>query len=157
MTYFKLIVIALVLSLTALGGYRLGEANVTRAWNVDKETQAAAEAEAVLARSVEKEATVKRYTDEKLKMKGEYNAEIDIIRAGFAKSERLRFTKNTCKRLDANPEANSASGSDGGNAETWVFSYRVDADLKRFGQMIEEKIAACRVAQEFIRVNGMAP
>ncbi len=98
-----------------------------------------------------------KHDEETKQLKRGYANEIDTIHAAYTKSDRLRFREGACQRLAPDTQANSASGSNDGNAETWGFSPEVESGIKQLGQEIEEKFAACRVAQEFIRKNGMAP
>lgn len=157
MTYFKMLAIVLFVAGVALVGYKVGDFVVRAEWEKEKRVRAEETINALAARNILiNQVKAKNDADTK-KLKEGFNAEISSIRAGFASAGRVRFTQGTCKRLASAGEAKSTGGGDGGVAETWVFSDRVDADLKQFGQMIEEKFEACRVAQDFIRNNGMAP
>ncbi len=151
------IILAALLALSAVGGYKKGSGDVQAKW--DKQTLADSKATnaAMGERNQEIVATKAQYEEDKKLLKKGYSNEIDIIHAGYAKSGRLLFGQGTCQRLTSVTQTPGPGGSDGGNAETWGFSPEVEQGIKSLGQEIEEKFASCRVAQDFIRKNGMAP
>lgn len=151
-------IIALILVGGLAGGAVLGYRHIKE---TGKQEVVAADNKATVValgkRNDEIVAAKAKYDEETKQLKKGYANEIDTIHAAYAKSDRLRFRAGTCQRLAPDTQANSASGSNGRDAEAWGFSPEVESSIKQLGQEIEEKFASCRVAQEFIRKNGMAP
>lgn len=89
-------------------------------------------------------------------LKKGYDSEIIDIRTMY-NAERLRVGPKFCGDSAVPTIANSPGGSDGAVATTRVLPEDIERDIKALGQTLETAMTACRVAQQFLIQNHLAP
>lgn len=151
---------AMVLSLfggTYYKGVQSGKASVQAEWDQDKDVRKIAEQAAVAGRLRDNEAIAAKAASDKLKQKKAYSDEISKLRADGANNPRLPINAADCVGPAGGRET---SGAGRGNADTSGGGFlppAVNSNLFALMQQADEIVAGCRVGQEFIKSQGMAP
>jgi hypothetical protein len=149
------------LALAAAIGFSTGW--TTNGWRLNAEIQAikakhtATENKAITDHltQIEQEQTAHELDRQKLK-KGHAD-EIARSRALSAAAPGLRVGPEICRGFAGQAKTEGAGGSDGGDPATRLVPPGIDADFRALGLKIEAIFAGCRVAQQHLEKNGMAP
>jgi hypothetical protein len=161
------IIIGFVLSAISLTGCyvaydqikEVGRKEIRAEWDKAKAAQALEDKAAIFTRvknneriAAEQEATNKQLKDSHAK-------EIVQIRARAASDSayRLRIPASVCSGFASGAKAEGSAGSNSAVAGTVVLPDETEKNLR--GLMVEADLvtAGCRVSQDFIKNNGMAP
>lgn len=153
----KLLICAGVLLVTFGSGWHYGAKGVRSDWDAEKANELQAQKSALIARINENDKILEQQEIDRQKLKKGYANEITKLRATYDNSERLRINARICDGSAESGDSKSASGSNGGTPGSRELPADIDRDLKSLGEKYETAIAGCRVAQAFIRDNGMAP
>lgn len=157
----KGVAVSLILLGTFAAGYHSNkQADKVRAeWATERAKNLAAEHDAVLLRLAENQAVAKKQEANKQKLKKGYTDEIQLVddAAGAARSVGLRINASACAAFAGTAEARGADGSDGAAAGTGALPEPYSRNLVELMREADAIVASCRVAQQFILDNGMAP
>ncbi len=134
-----------------------GRAEVQADWDADKNSRKVAEEKAIADRLRANELRVKQNEDEKAKLKESYANEISTLRAARAKPVSLRVHTDNCQRSADSSKTNSASTSVPDTAGTGLLSSSDSETILSLMDQADEIVAGCRVAQDFLKSQGMAP
>lgn len=159
--YAWLAVGALVLTLfagTYWKGYTHGRDNVRQQWEQAKDAQVVAENKAIAARIAENAAAATKANAEKIAIKKGYENEIVTLRAARAAvAPSLYVPSSICEGFTATAEGRSTGRGSTDPAATRLLPPAPAANLYALVDQADEIVAGCRVAQEFIKSQGMAP
>ncbi len=157
----------LLIAAVAIGGEAHGRhvgkiegiATVQAKW--DKETAARTEAEkkALIDRINENAQIAAKQGAEKIKLKVSYENELSQVRATAASAAAvgLRVNASVCNEFAVRTSTNRASGGDDATTGSVALPESTTSDLRALMLEADSVLASCRVAQQFIRSNGMAP
>jgi hypothetical protein len=151
--------IALIAAALALfgAGHHFGAQGVQADWSKETADRKTAETAAILIRIKNNEREIEQQESNRQKLKKGHANEIAQIRAAYATDRGLRLPATVCRGLAAGTEAESASRGNGSTAGTVALPDQVERDLRALMLEADTVVAGCRVAQAFIRDNGMAP
>jgi hypothetical protein len=151
--------IAIIAAALALfgSGHHFGAQGVQADWSKETAERKIAESAAILTGIKNNERIADQQETDRQKLKKGHADEIAQIRAAYATDRGLRINAKLCTGFAGTAEAKSTSGSDERTAAYWLLPEAYDRDIKSLGIEYETAIAGCRVAQEFISDNGMAP
>jgi hypothetical protein len=149
-------VIAAALALFG-AGHHFGAQGVQADWSKETADRKTAETAAILTRIKNNERIADQQEIDHQKLKKGHTNEIAQIRAAYATDRGLRLPATVCRGLAASTETESASRGNGAAAGTVALPDSIDRDLRALMLEVDTIVAGCRVAQAFIRDNGMAP
>lgn len=152
---------ALAVICIALGllwtGHHFGAQGVQAKWDRETAQRKTDENSAILSRIRNNERIAEQQEADKKRMKKGHADEIAQVRAAYAADRGLRVDAAICAGFTEGARADGARGSDAGAAGTVALPEEVERDLRALMLEADTMLATCRVAQEFIRSNGMAP
>ncbi len=135
-----------------------GKAEVQALWDADKDARKISDNKAIADRLRANELRATQYANEKSQMKKGYENEIAKIRAVAGSAPRLYLPAEICNQRPAGSgETDSASGGSSAPAGTVALPAALASSLFALMQEADEIVAGCRVAQDFIKSQGMAP
>jgi hypothetical protein len=149
-------VIAAALALFG-AGHHFGAQGVQADWSKETAERKTAETAAILTRIKNNERIADQQEADRQKLKKGHTDEIAQIRAAYATDRGLRLPAAVCCGLAAGTEAESASRGNGSTSGTVALPGSIERDLRALMLEADTVVAGCRVAQAFIRDNGMAP
>lgn len=162
--YAKLALIGAILAALAGGywwihhtGVVSGREEVQTKWDADKNRIKIAEEKAIADRLRANELKQAQYEADKLKLKKGYANEIAQIRADSATAGRLRLPASVCDGFASGGDSKGTSGSSAAIAGTVLLPASISRNIQDLARQADEIVAGCRVAQEFIKSQGMAP
>jgi hypothetical protein len=150
-------VIAILLAGSHWKVYVMGGDSVRVEWQAETLKRKTAENAAILTRIKNNERTADQQEVDRQKLKKGHTDEIAQIRAAYATDRGLRLPATVCRGLAAGTEAESASRGNGSTSGTVALPGSIERDLRALMLEADTVVAGCRVAQAFIRDNGMAP
>ena len=136
-----------------------GRKEVLEEWGKAKAAQAAADKAAILERVKNNERIAAQQDADKQKLKDSHAKEIVQIRARAASDStyRLRIPASVCSGFASGAKAEGSAGSGSAIAETVVLPAEIERNLRELMVEADLVTAGCRVSQDFIKNNGMAP
>jgi hypothetical protein len=151
--------IAIIAAALALfgAGHHFGAQDVRADWSKETADRKTDENSAILTRIKNNERDLEQQETNRQKLKKGHANEIAQIRTAYATDRGLRLPAAVCRGLAAGTEAESASRGNGAAAGTVALPDQVGRDLRALMLEADTVVAGCRVAQAFIRDNGMAP
>lgn len=138
-------------------GHRFGAQGVQAKWDRETAQRKADENAAVMSRIRNNERIVEQQAIDKQRMKKGHADEIAQIRAAYAADRGLRLNADVCAGLAEGAKADGAGRGDGTTSGSIALPDEIERDLRALMLEADTVVASCRVAQEFIRSNGMAP
>lgn len=143
------------------GGYlhgRVDGGNAVQAdWDHAEAERLREEKQAVLDRIHDNlQAKAKQDADRQRLKKGHAD-EIAQIHATYNASRGLRINANICAGFTEGTEADGASGSDDRTTNTRLLPEPYAGNLEELMLKADKIVASCRVGQQFLVENGMAP
>lgn len=140
-------------------GHKAGADEVQARWDAEKIKREESEKAAILTRIEENRLAKERDEAERQKLKKGYANEIAKIRADHARDAAtgLHVDASICSGFAGSGQAESAGGSNARAAATVLLPEPTERDLRALMKEADTIVAGCRVGQEFVRVNGMAP
>lgn len=138
------------------GGVVQGRAEIQAKWDADKNARKVAEEKAIADRLRANELKVAQFEMDKQKLKKGYTNEIATLRAARAKPVQLRVHTDNCGSASGS-KANRTGASDTTTAGTGVLSSADSEAILVLMDKADEIVAGCRVAQQFLVDNGLAP
>lgn len=156
---------ALAVSLTLVGthfkafssGEEFGRMAVEAEWKEDNAKRYEAEKQAIFQRLKNNEHVEEQRELEKKELKKGYQNEITNLRSTIANTPRLRINSNSCAGFTGSVKAEGTGRDDAGVTTTWELPEAVDRDIKSLAEKYEVAIAGCRLGQQWVIKEGMAP
>lgn len=126
-------------------------------YDTAKLEQDAAEKAAVLTRVAENRTIFRQQERDSAKLTKAHDDELAQTRAARVAAPRLSIPAAVCSGSAGTADTKSAGVSDRGNTSTRMVSAGTQQDFNAIEDRIETVFAGCRVAQQFIVNNRMAP
>lgn len=153
-----LVLLAFAASLTGYG-YVKGLHHAEAAEHVRDAARTTAENTAILKRVSDNKALAAKQEAEKQTLKKGYQDEIDAANATANRNKPagLRISAAICNSAAGSTKSQGSSGGNVPTAGTVILPENIGVDLRALMLQADKVVASCRVAQEFIKSEGMAP